>query len=61
MTSSDGFCKSSYSGNAEACVEVATASMTTAVRDSQHPDRGHLLFSSTEWRAFLHEVKHDQL
>lgn len=55
------FRKSSYSGNAEACVEVATARTTTAVRDSKHLERGHLLFSLGEWRAFLEEVKHDQL
>ncbi|WP_083932596.1 DUF397 domain-containing protein [Nocardiopsis halophila] len=55
------FRKSSYSGNAEACVEVATAPATTAVRDSKHPDQGHLSFMSAEWHAFLAGTRRDQL
>lgn len=56
------FRKSSYSAaRTENCVEVADLPGVAAVRDSQHPDRGHLLFSAAEWRAFLNEVKHDRL
>lgn len=60
MTSSDGFRKSSYSDR-DNCVEVADAHSAAAVRDSQHPEEGHLLFSAAEWRAFLEEVKHERL
>ncbi|WP_026123524.1 DUF397 domain-containing protein [Nocardiopsis chromatogenes] len=56
------FRKSSYSGaKTENCVEVADLPRAAAVRDSQYPERGHLLFGSTEWRAFLYEVKRDRL
>ncbi|WP_017537030.1 DUF397 domain-containing protein [Nocardiopsis halophila] len=54
------FRKSSYSDR-DNCVEVADLPGVAAVRDSQHPDRGHLLFTAAEWRAFLNEVKHDRL
>ncbi|MDA2803622.1 DUF397 domain-containing protein [Nocardiopsis suaedae] len=54
------FRKSSYSDR-DNCVEVANDHSATAVRDSQHPERGHLLFSSAEWHAFLHQAKHDRL
>ncbi|MDA2814863.1 DUF397 domain-containing protein [Nocardiopsis sp. RSe5-2] len=54
------FRKSSYSDR-DNCVEVADLSGGSAVRDSQHPERGHLLFSAAEWRAFLNEVKRDRL
>ncbi|WP_017541305.1 DUF397 domain-containing protein, partial [Nocardiopsis halophila] len=45
--------KSSYSGNRNNCVEVADLPSGAAVRDSQHPDAGHLMFAATEWQAFL--------
>ncbi|RCV47492.1 DUF397 domain-containing protein [Marinitenerispora sediminis] len=47
------FHKSSHSGHSADCVEVATLSRDTLVRDSRHPERGHLTFSVTEWNAFL--------
>lgn len=50
--------KSSYSqptsGN---CVEVALLHGATAVRDSQHPDEGHLTISTSEWTAFVAAAK----
>ncbi|WP_017624781.1 DUF397 domain-containing protein [Nocardiopsis chromatogenes] len=56
------FKKSSYSSShGQNCVEVAEMHVTAAVRDSQHPEQGHLLFSAAEWRAFLEEVKHERL
>lgn len=62
MTTCEGFRKSSYSSShGQNCVEVADLHRTAAVRDSQCPERGHLLFGSTEWRAFLYEVKRDRL
>ncbi|HLU97732.1 MAG TPA: DUF397 domain-containing protein [Thermobifida alba] len=52
------FRKSSYStGKGQDCVEVADTPAAAAVRDSKHPDRGHLTFPSTEWAAFLDDVK----
>lgn len=48
------FRKSSYSqptgGN---CVEVADLPTGTAVRDSKHPDAGHIAFDTAEWAALL--------
>ncbi|GAB3488122.1 DUF397 domain-containing protein [Nocardiopsis coralliicola] len=55
------FRKSSYSGANQNCVEVAQAPVRTAVRDSKHPDRGHLAFPSAEWHAFLTAVDAGQL
>ncbi|GAA3721577.1 hypothetical protein HDA32_002063 [Spinactinospora alkalitolerans] len=47
------FRKSSYSGQAPNCVEVAGLPSGAAVRDSKHPVLGHLAFPVTEWDAFL--------
>lgn len=57
------FRKSSYSTpNGQNCVEVAALEGGAgAVRDSQHPDQGHLEFTASEWRAFLAHVKSDDL
>ncbi|WP_304452940.1 DUF397 domain-containing protein [Nocardiopsis sp. YSL2] len=47
------FRKSSYSGpTTQDCVEVADLPGGAAVRDSQHPDEGHITFPADEWRAF---------
>ncbi|MDA2804760.1 DUF397 domain-containing protein [Nocardiopsis suaedae] len=52
------FRKSSYSqGARENCVEVAEAPGASAVRDSQHPGDGHLMFPIVEWGAFLATVR----
>lgn len=46
--------KSSYSGEGgRECVEVADLDLGTGVRDSKHPEAGHLLFPSSEWTGFL--------
>ncbi|GAA1979830.1 DUF397 domain-containing protein [Nocardiopsis rhodophaea] len=56
------FRKSSYSsGTGQNCAEVADLPAGAALRDSKHPDRGHLSFPLTEWRAFLADVKRDLL
>ena len=48
------FRKSSYSsGRGQDCVEVADVPGTSAVRDSQNRDLGHLSFPSSEWKALL--------
>ncbi|GAB3439059.1 DUF397 domain-containing protein [Streptomonospora sediminis] len=52
------FRKSSYSSpRGQDCVEIADTPRFAAVRDSQHPDQGHLEFSIDAWSAFLTEVK----
>lgn len=53
------FRKSSYSNQSQNCVEVADLPAGAAVRDSKHPEKGHLEFPAAEWVAFLAEV--DQL
>ncbi|MFC3998227.1 DUF397 domain-containing protein [Nocardiopsis sediminis] len=55
------FRKSSYSGQAPNCVEVADLPTGAAVRDSKHPGAGHLLFPSSEWAAFLTAARSAQL
>ena len=47
------FRKSSYSGHAQDCVEVADLPGGAAVRDSKHPDAGNLPFPTAEWTGFL--------
>jgi hypothetical protein len=51
--------KSSHSGpNGGQCVEVASnLPNVAAVRDSKNPDGPKLLFSSTEWKAFVSSIK----
>jgi len=49
--------KSSYSGSGNNCVEVASMAAAVAVRDSKHPDGGHLVFGGDDWKAFITGVK----
>lgn len=54
------FRKSSYSGaTTQNCVEVAEYTSSAAVRDSQHPSAGHLLFQASEWVALLSSTRDD--
>ncbi|WP_460854977.1 DUF397 domain-containing protein [Nocardiopsis coralliicola] len=48
-----GFRTSTYSGVNGDCVEVADLPCGATVRDSKHPDAGHLPFPAPEWIAFL--------
>ncbi|OLT24900.1 DUF397 domain-containing protein [Nocardiopsis sp. CNR-923] len=48
--------KSSYSGNQGHCVEVAEG-VTTAMRDTQNRDLGHLDMPAGEWAALLTSVR----
>lgn len=41
--------KSSYSSTGGQCVEVREHETGTDVRDSTHPDAGHLSFPSVQW------------
>lgn len=47
------FDKSSYSGRDQNCVEVGALACGAAMRDSKHPEAGHLPFPSAEWTGFL--------
>jgi hypothetical protein len=49
--------KSSRSGAGNDCVELVVARIGAAVRDSKHPEAGHLAFERTGWNAFLDVVK----
>ena len=50
--------KSSYSGsNGGACVEIGTAGLAVAVRDSKHPDGPLLAFAVGTWQAFIAQLK----
>ncbi|MDE3724742.1 DUF397 domain-containing protein [Nocardiopsis sp. N85] len=49
--------KSSYSGGSNNnCVEIAEGA-TTAVRDTQNRQLGHLEFSSAEWASLVDTLK----
>ncbi|MFC3995045.1 DUF397 domain-containing protein [Nocardiopsis sediminis] len=52
--------KSSYSQNGGQCVEVSEGAVT-AVRDTQHRDRGTLEFAAAEWGRFIQGIKADEL
>jgi hypothetical protein len=45
--------KSTYSVNGTACVELATAGNDALLRDSKHPEAGHLTFTRTELAALI--------
>lgn len=52
--------KSSLSGNGSDCVEVAFVDDVIAVRDSKNPTGAALIFTHSEWDAFLGGVKRDE-
>jgi hypothetical protein len=45
--------KSSYSGDGEACVEVAPVGEGFALRDSKNPAGPTLSFTIGQWQSFL--------
>ncbi|MBB6119003.1 DUF397 domain-containing protein [Nocardiopsis algeriensis] len=49
--------KSSYSTAQSNCVEVAESVAGNAVRDSRHPEFGHLDFPVGEWFGLLVPLK----
>lgn len=55
--------KSSYSGTNADCLECSSTPLpsSVAVRDSKHPDEGHLSFPGPVWAAFLSTVKEERL
>jgi predicted secreted Zn-dependent protease len=51
--------KSSFSsGNGQCTTCARRPSGGMAVKDSKHPDGPALLFTASQWQAFIHEVKH---
>lgn len=49
--------KSSYSTNTQNCVEIAASDSEIRLRDSKHPDHGHLTITRTEITAFIAGAK----
>jgi Domain of unknown function (DUF397) len=49
--------KSSISGSGDNCVEVAFVDGAIAVRDSKNPDGPALLYTRSEWDAFIGGIK----
>jgi hypothetical protein len=45
--------KSTFSTGNQNCVELATAGNDALLRDSKHPDAGHLTFTRTELAALV--------
>lgn len=45
--------KSSYSPNGSNCVETREYETGADVRDTKHPEQGHLSFDRSEWTALL--------
>jgi hypothetical protein len=60
MAPNPEFRKSSYSNQAQNCVEVADLPGEHLVRDTQNRQAGHLLFPGTEWTALLTAARTDQ-
>lgn len=53
--------KSSFSGGGNDCVQVAFDGAWTLVRDSKHPDRGHVALTASQWRMLLDLAKRGDL
>ncbi|RJL31270.1 DUF397 domain-containing protein [Bailinhaonella thermotolerans] len=49
--------KSSYSGEADQCVEIAWQAGGVAVRDSKNPGGAVLSYTRHEWQAFVQAIK----
>ncbi|QVQ52935.1 DUF397 domain-containing protein [Spiractinospora alimapuensis] len=61
MTNPNLWHKSSYSVGDTNCVECRSDFALVNIRDTQHRHLGHLTIPATEWRAFLHAVREDEL
>lgn len=53
--------KSSYSAGSNNCVELATTSDTALLRDSKHPNEGHLTLTRTELAALIRSAAAGEL
>jgi hypothetical protein len=52
--------KAQLSVNNGACVELARANDMIAIRDSKDPAGPVLMYTPTEWHAFLHGAKNGE-
>jgi hypothetical protein len=56
-----GWRKSSYSGNGGGnCVEVGGHAGHVLVRDTRSRERGHVVLTAGQWRAFVAGLKADR-
>ena len=53
--------KSSYSGNGNNCVEVATSAGIVGIRDTADRDGVTKIFSARAWQQFTTRVKRSEL
>jgi hypothetical protein len=53
--------KSSYSAANNACVELAAAGADVWLRDSKHPEHGHLTFGRPELAALIAAARAGEL
>lgn len=49
--------KAQLSGSNGQCVEIASAADKVAIRDSKDPDGPILIYTSAEFKAFLHGAR----
>ena len=56
-THPDVWRKSSYSSGDVNCVEVAVKSAVRWVRDSKHPQAGHIEVKAATFRSFVNHIK----
>ena len=61
MTTTTHWRKSSYSINGAQCVELAEAGSSVRLRDSKHPDAGHLTFTRAELAALVAAARAGEL
>lgn len=52
--------KAQYSGHNGQCVEIASAAGNVAVRDSKDPDGPILVYTPSEFKAFLHGARNGE-
>jgi hypothetical protein len=53
--------KSTYSISTQNCVELATAGTDVLLRDSKHPEAGHLAFTRSELAALVAAARAGEL
>lgn len=53
--------RSTYSAGNNNCVELADAGAHVLMRDSKHPDEGHLIFARSELAAFVAAARAGEL
>jgi hypothetical protein len=61
MTTHPTWRKSTYSISSQNCVEIATAGAAVLLRDSKHPEHGHLTFTRPELAALIAAARAGEL